>query len=76
MAVMDRLAAIDSELDEGQKLRGGAVLLVTGGLLVGLLAFTNIGSVPLQVLIGIVGVICMAGGSLAVGTSGVTDRAV
>jgi len=76
MAVMDRLASIDSQLDEGQKLRGGAVLLVTGGLLVGLLAFTDVGSAPLQVLIGIVGVICMAAGSLSVGTSGVTERAV
>lgn len=76
MAVMDQLASIDSQLDEGQKLRGGAVLLVTGGLLVGLLAFTNIGSTPLQVLIGVVGVICMAAGSLSVGTSGVAERAV
>ncbi len=76
MTIMDRLATIDSQLDEGEKLRGGAVLLVTGGLLVGLLAFTDVGSAPLQVLIGIVGVICMAVGSLSVGTSGVTDRAV
>lgn len=73
---MDRLATIDSQLDERQKLRGGTVLLVTGGLLVGLLAFTNVGSAPLQVLIGIVGVICMAAGSLSVGTSGVAERAV
>lgn len=65
MSVTERFDA----LGEKEKVGGGAVLLIAGVLILGLLTFAGIGSTPLQVILGTVGVITVVIGVLSIGIS-------
>lgn len=67
--MFDRLAEIDSELTEQQKITGGAAGMVVGVALIGVLAFAGITSLPMQVAIAFLGVMTMVTGTLLLGTS-------
>ena len=56
-------------LSRGQRVRIGAVALVVGIALVGILGFASVPSVAIQVLMGTLGVLVMVVGVLLVGTS-------
>lgn len=73
MSVTDRVGAVDSELSDEQKFRGGSVLLLIGTALIGLLVWLDV-SQPLQIVIGVMAVALMVAGTLGVGTSGTGDR--
>ncbi|MFD1514931.1 hypothetical protein [Halomarina rubra] len=62
-------------LSERQKIRGGALLIVVGTLLISLLVFAPL-VMPLQILIGLMSVALIVVGTLSLGTSGITGRAV
>ncbi|MFC5972722.1 hypothetical protein ACFPYI_15400 [Halomarina salina] len=70
-----KIREYDRSLSERQKVRGGALLIVVGALLVALLAFVPLVT-PLQVLIGLMSVALMVVGTLSLGTSGIGGRAV
>ena len=71
-----RIREYDRSLSERQKVRGGALLIVVGALLIALLAFVPLVT-PLQVLIGLMSVALMVVGTLSLGTSGISSgRAV
>jgi hypothetical protein len=63
--MMERFAA----MSEQQKIRGGAVLLLTGVAIIALLTFSDITSQSFRVLLGAVGVVTVVLGVLSVGTS-------
>lgn len=73
--VSRRIREYDRSLSERQKVRGGALLILVGTLLVGLLAFVPLVT-PLQVLIGLMSVALIVVGTLSLGTSGVSGRPV
>ncbi|PSQ01313.1 hypothetical protein BRC94_04310 [Halobacteriales archaeon QS_5_70_17] len=73
--VSDRVKEVDDSLSEQQKFRGGAVLLVGGTVMIGMLAFVNL-DVALQVIIGLMGIALMVLGTLSIGTSGIRGRPV
>jgi len=56
-------------MTEQQKIRGGAVLLLTGVAIIALLTFSDITSQSFRVLLGVVGVLTIVLGVLSVGTS-------
>lgn len=73
--VSDRVKEVDDSLSEQQKFRGGAVLLVGGTVMIGMLAFVDL-DVALQVIIGLMGIALMVVGTLSIGTSGIRGRPV
>ena len=73
--VARKIREYDRSLSERQKVRGGALLIVVGALLVGLLAVVSLDT-PLQVLIGLMSVGLIVVGTLSLGTSGISGRPV
>jgi len=73
--VSKQVMNINRSLSDKQKVRGGSLLLVVGTVLVGLLAFVSL-TTALQVLIGLLGTLLIVVGTLSVGTSGISGRAV
>lgn len=73
--VSDRVREIDDSLSEQQKVRGGAVLLVGGTLMIAMLAIVSLDE-ALQVIIGLMGTALMVVGTLSIGTSGIRGRPV
>jgi hypothetical protein len=62
---MERFAA----MDEREKVGGGAVLLLTGVLIIALVTFAGVQAQSLRIVLGIVGVIAIVFGVLSIGTS-------
>jgi uncharacterized membrane-anchored protein len=73
--VRRRILEFDRSLSEKQKIRGGSLLIVVGTVLVALLVFVTL-AVPLQILLGLISVALIVVGTLALGTSGISGRAV
>jgi hypothetical protein len=73
--VRKRILEYDRSLSEKQKVRGGSLLIVVGTLLVAMLVFVPL-AVPLQVLLGLISVALIVVGTLSLGTSGISGRAV
>jgi hypothetical protein len=73
--VGQKLHQYNRSLNEQQKVRGGALLIAVGSLLIGLLVFAPLVT-PLQVLIAMMSVTLIVAGTLSLGTSGITGRAV
>ncbi|MWG35813.1 hypothetical protein [Halomarina oriensis] len=74
-AVGKQIKEYNRTLSERQKVRGGALLIAVGTLLITLLVFTGLPT-ALQVLIGLMSVALIVAGTLSLGTSGITGRAV
>lgn len=73
--VGQQIREYNRSLSERQKVRGGALLIVVGTLLISLLVFVPL-VMPLQLLIGLMSVALIVVGTLSLGTSGITGRAV
>lgn len=74
--MFERLAAIDRNLTERQKIRGGVVGLLAGVALIGLLAFAGVTSTPMLVALSLLGVFTMVVGTLLLGTSDEGEQTV
>lgn len=73
--VSNEIKEVDDSLTEQQKVRGGAVLLVGGTVLIGMLAFVQLAT-AISVIIALMGTALMVVGTLSIGTSGIRDRPV
>jgi uncharacterized membrane protein HdeD (DUF308 family) len=73
--VSNQIKEVDDSLTEQQKVRGGAVLLVGGTVLIGMLAFVQLAT-AISVIIALMGTALMVVGTLSIGTSGIRDRPV
>lgn len=73
--VSNQIKEVDDSLTEQQKVRGGAVLLVGGTVLIGMLAFVRLAT-AISVIIALMGTALMVVGTLSIGTSGIRDRPV
>ena len=65
----ERAMELNRRLSEGQKVRGGATLMLVGAAIVTVLAFGPIASIFLEGVLGLVGVALLVVGTLAVGIS-------
>lgn len=74
--MFERLETIDRSLTEQQKITAGALGLVAGVLLIGLLGFAGVSSLAMQVVLGLLAVFTMVVGTLLLGTSDRGKRAV
>jgi cobalamin biosynthesis protein CobD/CbiB len=73
--VGQQLMEFNRSLSEQQKVRGGALLIAVGTLLITLLVFVPLAT-ALQILLGLISVALIVAGTLSLGTSGITGRAV
>lgn len=67
--MFERAMELNRRLSEGQKVRGGATLMLFGAAIVAVLAFGPIASILLEGVLGLVGVALLVVGTLAVGIS-------
>ena len=74
--MLDRLSRLNASLDEDSKVRMGVVFLVLGTIVIGAIAFGAFPSFIVEVVLAAIGVVLMVAGSLTLGTSDSTGRAV
>lgn len=74
--MFETLATVNRELTRQQKVQAGVAGIVIGAVLIGMLAFADVESATLQIILGLMGVTMMVVGTLSLGTSGVRDGPV
>jgi hypothetical protein len=67
---MSQAVSAVKEMDPQQRSRLGTLGMIVGVVLLGVLGLVPFGSLVLQVVLGIVGVVVLVAGVLLVGTSG------